>query len=112
MFKFIGKIISAWSKAIDRRHDTYEPKYKGQWKNRGTHKHERWEWVEKGATQSYKINVFELDGDYIITVGQRARSNAIEVVDCRDDRELEIALELLAAHYGTLGKVFTNREVQ
>jgi hypothetical protein len=112
MFKFVAKVLQAWGKAIEKKYDTYKPQYRGQWKNRGTDKNENWVWVEKGATKNYKVNVFQLEDDYIITVGYRARGNAIEVVDCKDDRELEIALELLAVYYGTLGNVVTNREVQ
>jgi hypothetical protein len=111
MFKFLNRMLEAWGKSIDKRTDTYEPQYDGRWKNKGSHKHENWVWVEETGRKCV-VNVFQLDTDYVITVGQRARGNAIESVECRDNSELDIALELLSVYYGTLGNVVMNRKVE
>jgi hypothetical protein len=87
----------------------YTPRYEGQWVNKGTDKDERWVWIEKNDGPYY-VNVFNLEDDYILTVGRHPRGNAIETIDCIDLREVEIALEYLSIYYRTFGNVITYTE--
>lgn len=111
LFRLIKDLMLAYGKYIERRHDTYHPQYKGHWKNRGGDHYEDWHWVEK-ADKNYIVNVFQLEDDFIITVGNRVRSNSIEHVRCRDEREVQIALDLLKSYYGELGNVITDKAIE
>lgn len=105
----LKKIFMAIGKITEEQSDKYTPQYSGQWKNKGTVHNEDWVWKEKAGTKSM-VNVFQLEDDYIITVGNRRRPSAIEAMSCRDEREVEIALELLSTYYGTLGNVVISME--
>ena len=109
MFKVLLKLLGGIGKLVEKSTDTYTPKHEGRWRERG---HENWVWVEPTTLKPYIVNVFELEGDYIITVSFKVKKNAIESMDCRDKRELDIAIELLKVYYGTLGNVIISTEVE
>jgi hypothetical protein len=111
MFHLIKRLFYEIGKLSERSKDTYKSQYKGQWKNKGNDHNENWQWVEKDSNKNYVVNIFQLENDFIITIGHHARSNAIETVNCKDDRELEIALRLLKTYYGTLGNVVIDTQV-
>lgn len=105
----LKKLLQLLGKAIDNTPDTYTSEYNGQWRNKGRGNHEDWQWIERGAKREYKVSVFNLEDDYIITVGRKARPSAIEVVTCRDMSEVEVAIDVLTAYYGTLGNTIISR---
>jgi hypothetical protein len=113
MWKLLMKLIYK----LGMLHEKYEkkrytPRYEGQWVNKGTDEDEEWVWVDKvKSIRTYYVNVFNLEDDYIITVGYQPRANAIETIDCADLREVEIALEYLTIYYRTFGNVITHNEI-
>jgi hypothetical protein len=111
MFKFLSNLLYNWGKSMSKSHDTYEPQHDGQWKNKGTDKNEQWVWVEQKPTAKY-VNVFNIGDDYIITIGDRRKGNAVESYKCRDEREVQIALDLASVYYGTLGHVSISTEAE
>ncbi len=110
MFKALAKLLIKWGKHSNSKRDTYSPQYRGKWTNKGTDYSEDWQWVEKVKARPLEVSVFNLEDDYIITVSAKARPNSIEVIPCKDDREVEIAIDLLKAYYSTLGNVIISTE--
>lgn len=115
MVKLLLKLIyklGMLAEERDRRRSSYTPRYDGQWVNKGTDKDEKWVWIDKvKSIRTYYVNVFQLENDYIITIGYQPRANAIETVDCSDLREAEIALKYLKTYYETLGNVIINSDI-
>jgi hypothetical protein len=113
MLRFLAKVLIASGKRTTKRKDTYESNYTGQWKNKGDDSNERWEWVEKtDNSRPFYVNIFNLEDDYILTVGYHPKKNAVDSMECRDKREVTIALDLFEARYSALGNVIRDMEAQ
>lgn len=106
------------SKIIDERRsqpnniDTSE--FGGRWVNKGTDKDEKWEWVEDKKVKNlrtYYVNVFNIELDYIITVGYNSIPSAIESVDCERPKDVKRVIRMLESYYGTIGNVVINSDI-
>jgi hypothetical protein len=112
MWKALIKVLMMLGKADEDRTNTYKPQYSGRWVNKGTDSNEDWQWVEKvKPLRSYYVNVLNLEDDYIISVGIKALYNAIETVECEDERSIELAIKYLEAYYKCLGNVVKPNQV-
>lgn len=104
---FFWKIGKAMEDSEAKKTDTYVSKYPGKWVDKGGKKTEDWQWVEekvKFARPQY-INIFEMEDDYIVTVGTKPRPLAIETLICEDNTDLDIKLKYTKIYYEALGNV-------
>lgn len=112
MFGFLKKVLIEIGRWGEYKNDTYESNYDGHWVDRGRGNKENWVWKEPKPTRTLYVSVFNLEKDYIITVGFNPRANALDVIECVDEREAEHTVRYLSIYYGTLGNVVTHKEVE
>lgn len=115
LMKILYKFASSLAKTatVPKSKEEYVSRFSGEWVRRNKNGVEDWEWKEK--TRPIKplyVNVFNLDEDYIIKVGYRRRGAAIKTQECRDNREAEIAVDVLKSYYEPLGNVFISDELE
>lgn len=107
-----GESISeAEDEEIDRK-GKYHPRFNGQWVNKGTRKQENWVWVDKVTRiRPVYVNVFQIGDDYIITMGNSARPDAIDSTECENEWQAEHLMKNLGLYYEYLGNVTINSEL-
>lgn len=86
--------------------DSYTPRFTGQWVNKGGKKNENWVWVNKvKPIRPTWVNVFQIEDDYIITMGSAQRIDAIDSTKCIDEFEARNLMDCLACYYKHQGEV-------
>lgn len=111
MLKKLIKLLAHFGNSKPK--DTYRPdEHDAQWINRGTEDDERWEWQDKRKHKTMYANVVKSRGGYTIIVDEERLEFAHEIVQCKDARELEIAVSLLTSKYEVFGKVSITKPVK
>lgn len=92
--------------SVKERNSSYSPQYDGMWITKKKYGVEEVVWKElKPKERVRHVSVFNIEDDYIITVGFNKRGQSINTVSCRDSREVEMAIDLLEIEYRNMGNV-------
>ncbi|MNC30652.1 hypothetical protein D3C75_789410 [compost metagenome] len=115
--RWLFKVLTAWGrhtlKKKDMFEDTYEPRSKGKWVNKGKGYNEKWEWEEKivDLPTTYWVNVFKSGPSvYAIVVAKDKSEFALEYVDCSNLKEVGRATSMYRAYYSCFGTVTVDNE--
>lgn len=118
MLKALLNLLVSWGRHTESKEkDTYVPQYNGQWVNKAKGKYkENWQWVEGKSNvvslRNYWVNVFKQGrSNYLILVAHDNSEMAIEYVECKDAREVEVAIRIYTLGYSNLGKVTVDKSL-
>lgn len=112
LVKGILVLLGGTIQDVERAGSAYEPQHGGTWVTTKKHGIEDITWKELNPEPKMKqyVSVFDFDGDYVITVGNHPRPNAIEVTECDYKSHVPLTIEILEAGYSVKGNVIISQE--
>ena len=82
------------------------PTRSGYWVNNGTEIDEDWVWVDPTVLlKPIYLNIYEEDGNIIMSQEQAPRLGALECISCNSIREFELMVKFLSMNYKRKGNV-------
>lgn len=98
---------------LNKKDEEPIPEGSGYWKNLGTDRDEEWAWVDlKVVNPPQYLSVHQEGGNFLITLDDKPDYDAIESVECKGDKDIEVTMELLIAYYSKLGNVVTSKMIE
>lgn len=110
----ILELFRAIGAAMQRNRESmsnYSPRYGGMWVKRKKYGVDEIVWKDLTPKERPQyVSVFNIEDDYVITVGYNPRRQSIETIECDDSRSVELAVKLAKAEYSCHGNVIISLE--
>lgn len=111
LFDLFKNFLDEWGRATNERianrpeNLKYLEKYSGRWVNVGTSYNEDWQWIpndpfaDERNSKYVSVMESETDDSYILVISEVPKEGAIDFVDCINEKEIKLALELYPLQY-------------